>query len=199
MTGVAIMGLHRGGTSAVAGVIHALGFYMGNDLLPPSEHNPKGYFESRKMMELHTAMMGGDVWDPKIDVQPHLDDYEEALASFEKHEPWAVKDPRFCYLLPYLQQYYDQLVVVLRSVEEAAQSLHVRGGHTSLEALKLIEEYESRMYESRNAFPRQVISVHYCELEQWPFTKTQALAGQLGVTFYASAANTIDPALRHWR
>lgn len=199
MTGVAIMGLHRGGTSAVAGVIHALGFYMGDDLLPPSEHNPKGYFESYKMMKLHTAMMGGDTWNPEIDVEPYLDDYEHAIDSLNEHQNWAVKDPRLCYLWPYLNPFYDFLIVVIRSKEDAGASLFSRGGHTSRETTELTSAYAKKLYVSARNFTGDKRYVHYDALMVNPAFEISLLTEWLDVEYTEAALAAIDPTLRHWR
>lgn len=199
MTGVAIMGLHRGGTSAVAGVLHALGFYMGDDLLPPSEHNPKGYFESYKMMKLHTAMMGEDVWNPHIDVAPHLRAYEDAIVHLKTRENWAVKDPRFCYLWPHICGFYDVLVVVIRSTAHAAASLHARGGHTEKEATKLSVAYAEKLFKASHNFPGEKHFIHYDALMINPAFEISLLTERLGAEYNDDALAAIDPTLRHWR
>jgi hypothetical protein len=199
MTGVAIMGLHRGGTSAVAGVIHALGFYMGDDLLPPSEHNTRGYFESYRMMKLHTTMMSGDIWNPDIDVAPYLIEYEDTLVSLKTHENWAVKDPRFCYLLPWLCGYYDKLVIVIRSTAHAAASLHARGGHTEREAVKISVAHSRKLFKASRNFPGDKHYIHYDTLMGNPEFEIKLLAHRLGVECNDAAVSFIDPTLRHWR
>lgn len=41
-----ILGSGRSGTSMLAGCLSSAGYFMGDNLMPPNEQNPKGYFES---------------------------------------------------------------------------------------------------------------------------------------------------------
>ena len=43
---VIVLGMHRSGTSALTGLLHRLGFCLGDRLLEASTANEKGYFES---------------------------------------------------------------------------------------------------------------------------------------------------------
>jgi hypothetical protein len=49
MTNLIIVGSARSGTSMVAGTIAQAGFFVGDDLWPPKEGNPLGYFEDREI------------------------------------------------------------------------------------------------------------------------------------------------------
>jgi len=197
MNGVAIVGTHRGGTSAVAGVVHALGFYMGDDLLPPSKHNPRGYFESYRIMQLHTAMMGGDIWYPSIDVEPYLEEYENVVGDLGAHGRWAVKDPRFCYLLPYLSQFYESAIIVIRSTVHSAESLFVRGGHTRDETVELQAEHAIEMFRSAREFPGDTFYLHYDSLVSNTEHIVEKLAEWLEVSLSREAIDAVDPSLRH--
>jgi hypothetical protein len=44
---IILLGMHRSGTSAVAGLIHLMGAYVGDETIymPPTKDNPKGYWE----------------------------------------------------------------------------------------------------------------------------------------------------------
>ena len=45
-TAVLVLGMHRSGTSSVAGALIRLGGAAPLNLMPPTEDNPKGYWES---------------------------------------------------------------------------------------------------------------------------------------------------------
>ncbi|MCP5043045.1 MAG: sulfotransferase family protein, partial [bacterium] len=44
---IVVAGMHRSGTSALAGVLHRPGAELPATPLPPNENNPDGYAESR--------------------------------------------------------------------------------------------------------------------------------------------------------
>jgi len=154
--GVLVLGMHRGGTSAVAGVLHHLGVFMGNDLLPANEHNPKGYFEDRKFMEMHDRLIG-DWRDPRLVLDDGLLDKYAALIEkhVAGHEVWGLKDPRLCFALPAFFKAWDglgrsrdnlRLVRVYRDPWAAAESLCKRGGHSKAEAFVISLGYLFAMF-----------------------------------------------------
>ena len=59
-----VLGMHRSGTSALARVISLLGATLPNRLMPASVANPRGYFESVRLFELHEEIMrsAGTSW-----------------------------------------------------------------------------------------------------------------------------------------
>lgn len=121
---VVVLGSGRSGTSLVAGALARSGFFMGEQLLDADKHNPKGYFEDKRINALNERILSnvvprrppiiGDLlfrhrpaafqrWlavvPPERKVGPRPDlraEMEELL----KKEPFCVKDPRFCYTLP---------------------------------------------------------------------------------------------------
>lgn len=102
-----IAGMHRSGTSAVAGELAAAGVNPGANLLPANEHNPKGYFEDQRVLAINDKVLAsvGSIWsDPAplatswqttqaaLDATAELADY---LASALPHDGvHLVKDPR---------------------------------------------------------------------------------------------------------
>ena len=56
---VIIAGMHRSGTSAMAGALAKLGMEVGTDseMLVPTEDNPAGYFENRRIIECNEAIL----------------------------------------------------------------------------------------------------------------------------------------------
>lgn len=71
-TCIIVAGMHRSGTSVVAGCVNAAGVAVGAPLLPPADDNPKGFFEHLDVVNLHDAFLGelGLLWsDPIVEVQ----------------------------------------------------------------------------------------------------------------------------------
>lgn len=112
-TAILIVGMHRSGTSALAGVLGKLGIPLGDRLLEPADDNPKGYWEHQDVVAVHERLLAhlGSRWD---DVRALPDGWlasepaRNAAAALEEiiekelsgRFVWAVKDPRLCRLLP---------------------------------------------------------------------------------------------------
>lgn len=108
---VVVFGMHRSGTSAVAGMLHALGVDMGHVFLEPDSGNPRGYWEDMDMLALNVALLrvaGGNWVDPPLG--RHIEMAYQHLAgqmgrlmlAKVKHangQPWGWKDPRNCLTL----------------------------------------------------------------------------------------------------
>ena len=56
---IILLGMHRSGTSAVAGLIHQMGAYVGDETIcmPPNEGNPKGYWERMDVYRLNDRFL----------------------------------------------------------------------------------------------------------------------------------------------
>lgn len=104
-------------------MLHAAGYYMGDELLPPTPSNPKGYFEDRAVNDLNEDLLVqllplkppglwgrfypwrlsyGHRWlaavklTATIGVTPEI---EARMQSLTARRPFCFKDPRFCYTL----------------------------------------------------------------------------------------------------
>ncbi|MBA7514663.1 hypothetical protein ES705_06696 [subsurface metagenome] len=66
---ILVLGMHRTGTSAMAGVLKILGIDFGTDLMGGNKENIKGYFEQNKIVEINDKILHelGSSWD---DVKP---------------------------------------------------------------------------------------------------------------------------------
>jgi hypothetical protein len=62
---IIVLGMHRSGTSSVAGVLTKLGGVAPGTLFPPDSGNARGYFESAHFMHLHDELLAsaGSCWD----------------------------------------------------------------------------------------------------------------------------------------
>ncbi|PWE18700.1 hypothetical protein DDZ18_03660 [Marinicauda salina] len=151
-----VLGMHRSGTSAWTGVLERLGAAGPRTPLPPNEANPKGYAESRQLMQLHERMLAesGSSWDDWSTFNPDWgksqagQSYGEQIRALVDSEYGgsdviAVKDPRICRFAKYWIEEverggYDVRVLhVLRNPLEVAQSLQARDGMEILRGLLL--------------------------------------------------------------
>jgi hypothetical protein len=146
MQALFVLGVHRSGTSALAGGLHLLGVNLGDNLqtagLPPSN---SAAFINRDIVLVHDMLFRelGCRWD-MVGILP--DGWIESEAALEAARklthileqqllgkgPWAVVDPRLCRLMPLWfkvlepLQIEPRLVHLVRHPYEVARSLNGR-------------------------------------------------------------------------
>jgi len=142
---ICVLGMHRGGTSAVTGVLHELGAFLGptGHLMARREDNPAGFYEHQLLTDLNDELLQalGGSWhapprlDPGWERAPLLDDIR-VRARQRLHEDfadaplWAWKDPRTSVTLPFWRPLLPetQFVVCVRNPLNVARSLLARDG-----------------------------------------------------------------------
>ena len=143
---VVVLGMHRSGTSLVAGCLQRLGVDFGPRLMPPNADNPRGYFEHNDVVNLHDRVLLAlnRSWD---ETAPFPDGWwqDERLKSHHAEmlgilrrdfptAPWGLKDPRLCRLLPWWETLWPEtdsrplFILVRRRPAEVAASLARREG-----------------------------------------------------------------------
>jgi hypothetical protein len=142
-----VLGMHRSGTSSMAGAMVRLGAAAPLNLLPPADDNPRGFWESSVLVTLNDQILaaGGSRWedwrqfDPaRIDAAAAFalkDQAKSALAGeFGDARLVVIKDPRMCRLMPFWSSVLREAnwsarpVLHLRSPLEVALSLNRRDG-----------------------------------------------------------------------
>ena len=119
---VLVLGMHRSGTSMLAGILDCLGCKGPRTRPDPSDGNPKGYFESRPIFQLNDEILeaAGTRWD---DWQPMREGWflssrfnefrergAELIASeYDGASLIYLKDPRMCRLLPLWQTVFADM------------------------------------------------------------------------------------------
>ena len=198
-TGVAILGMHRGGTSAIAKIVHDLGVFMGDELLPPSEHNKLGYFEDKTIVEFHNTVIGGNWAAPALSrTYRYVDSYKQTLQPFMEHEVWGIKDPRLCYCVPLLMRVVPdtKLITVYRDPVNAARSLAKREDMPYDLAFAISTVYLSRMIE--NTIGKDVLAIRYIDAITHPVWAARTVASFIGVEVTDAARVAVDSSLAHW-
>ena len=151
---LAVLGMHRSGTSATTSLLPALGVGLGDDLIPggPGE-NPLGYFEDRWAHEVSEDLLAvlGRRWDSldllpqgAWDTGPVRTAVLETSAALSRRlvggQSWGFKNPRTARLLPFWQQCFARAeadaryLVVLRNPISVATSLAARDGFAPVKA-----------------------------------------------------------------
>lgn len=202
---VLVIGSHRAGTSATAGALAtAFGVDFGSVLMPPSDRNPKGYFEDLEAVALHDHLLRlkGKSWDdPPLGC---LVGGEEAAQAILRRlraggsPVLGLKDPRATFFVHGWQEACRReaigfaVLAASRNPYAAAASLVERDGFSRGMALGLSQRYDALAREAAELaefgavlkFPHDLAQV-----EQW-----RRVESQLGIAF----PRTDWPALRRW-
>ena len=108
---VIITGMHRSGTSLLAGLLHRAGLHVGDRLLRPRPANPQGYFEDFDFVEFHEDLLrslGTTIFlSRRPSRKAEEDQVRQArdLIDARRDRPaWGWKDPRTSLFLDF---WYD--------------------------------------------------------------------------------------------
>lgn len=155
-TAFVILGMHRSGTSSVAGALAHIGATAPRTLMAPKPENPRGFWESEAIMELNDEILGlcGSSWhdwrrlnpaslsgDAGLDIRRRTADMLEA--EFGDAETIVLKDPRICRFYGFWKEAlvnsgYEPLVISpIRSPAEVAASLAARNAASEVQGLRL--------------------------------------------------------------
>lgn len=136
-----VLGMHRSGTSALAGALVADGWEVPGNSLPPTDDNPEGYFESREVIQINNALLAefGQNWSS---TRPLPHDWAQAprvnllreqarvfLEGTLHSTKLVIKDPRLCRTFPFWQDVLRDLgfrieaVIVIRDPHAVSASL----------------------------------------------------------------------------
>lgn len=144
---VVVLGMHRSGTSALAGIVAALGAGTPARLMPPAPFNPRGYWEPVAIVKVHDEILRAleiewSTWrsvpaawfrsDAAARYRAVLSDL--VLSEYDASPLFVMKDPRLCRLLPLWHRVFAGLgiapafLITLRHPLAVAASLERREG-----------------------------------------------------------------------
>lgn len=195
--------MHRSGTSAVTRVLGYLGAGLPATLLPPSEFNEPGYWESSVLMALHDDLLASfnsawddfsalpDDWDETGKERDFRRRFIEALESeFGEEDLFVLKDPRIVRFIPFWLRMLSEIeveplfIVPYRDPFAVAASLENRGtlavSHALLLWLRHVVEAEIGTRDQRRAI------VSYDRLLADWRQQVEAMARDLGLEWPAS-------------
>ena len=216
--GVFVLGMHRSGTSAATRLVNLLGVptCVEEDLLPGTDDNPRGYWESASLTASNDRILATFESDwscppklaPRWEEDPALTGLRaEAPALFARVLPavsWVWKDPRNCVTLRFWTGALDVepvVVLVHRNPLEIAASLDARDGLGQLYSLALWERYLRSCLTAISGLPSLVTT--YDEILADPAAWCQGAREFLGAAGIATgepepkALEYVDPRLRH--
>lgn len=213
---IAVLGMHRSGTSMVAHLLSLCGLDLGpaESLVPATADNTDGHWEHVEFVRLNDELLaaaGGDWQHPPTKTPDWAGDPAFApmrakasrlIRSFSGRDLWGWKDPRTSLTLGFWQSLLPDLgeVVCVRNPLEVACSLRHRGGSGYAYGLDLWANYAVAL--ERSARPGRVVT-HYESYFRDPVAELRRVLGALGLTVdpeaLARCRETVKPSLRHGR
>ena len=123
MNNCLVLGSGRSGTSMMGGILNDAGYFMGDDLYPGRDSNPKGFFENAEINEINEKILEhydskvaklkrflfkkstieapsyGQRWLSSISIKTKVNfinsELSERIENAVKQQPFGYKDPRF--------------------------------------------------------------------------------------------------------
>jgi hypothetical protein len=217
---VCVTGMHRSGTSFIAGALRFLGVSLGDPtrLLKPGPDNPLGYFEVAALMQLDDEVLAhcGGAWDqppvldPGWELDRALDPFRVRAAEIlettfgpaaDRAPVIAWKDPRLSLVLPFWRSVTPvaATVVVVRDPAEVVASLGAR--KYAVEPAQAASLWLRYVYAAVANDPDCLVVRHSDIFEDLPATIAR-LADHLGLPEPGSDAEEavrahLDTGLRH--
>ncbi|MGX5386316.1 sulfotransferase family protein [Bacillus thuringiensis] len=185
-----ILALHRSGSSAVAGVLDLLGVDMGDNLLPATPANPKGFFENIDVVLLNDKILErlsmtwyaprlrreiltskSQLTESKLLLEKHIN-----LFRKEKKSIWGLKDPRMLLTLDVWKSYLEEFskvtyIFVNRPLEESVKSLSYRDNINLNQATKILNIYYKNLIYYRTELlgqKKDIIDINFKNLLEEP-------------------------------
>jgi len=150
-TALVVLGMHRSGTSSVAGALVQVGGKAPKTLMPPADQNPRGFFESLPVTQLNDVLMAErgvswSDWRPRsFGIGPSADQRIVDLigVEFGGSDGIVLKDPRLCRIFLEWRlalaaaDYTPRIVMPIRNPSEVAASLGQRDNFSRSYGLRL--------------------------------------------------------------
>lgn len=193
-----ILGSGRSGTSLAAGVLHKAGYFMGEQINPPNETNPKGQFEDREVNSINEEILAqvtsrrpsnflggiffktrpvfGQRWLSRVSLEasipssPHLEKRIEALVE---HEPYCFKDPRFSYTLSLWRSFLKNPVFVCVFRHPGITAASILNQMKKVPHLKNFALNKRQAFQMWNLMYSHILKIHYPAGGNWVFLHYQ--------------------------
>ena len=210
-----IIGMHRSGTSATAGMLHKGGLCLGKDLMEPDWINPAGYFEDAKVIAINSELYHyykAGLWYPPLmydDEGQFAVTFQQFIDYYKDVDVVAFKNPRFCATFPIWHKYFTEngikteIMFVMRPPEQIVQSLCRTRNMANIVAktivnhhVGLIDDIEDNYFISNPIiFP---FNVDYQELIAMPYDIYQAIIDSYEINLDPNGYKHIDRSLKHF-
>jgi len=192
-----VAGMHRSGTSCVAGLLHSAGLFLGDRLLAADPTNPCGHFEDLDFLDYHRSLLrahgftdDGFIVDHRIDPPGRFRRQAAALVAARRAllRPWGWKDPRTLLLLPFWQELVPdaRFLFVFRPPWDVIDSLYRRGdplfARNPSFAVRLWLDSNTRIRDFARAHPDSVLVRELSQIVRDPDGLCDAVRNELNVT-----------------
>lgn len=154
---IAVLGMHRSGTSCVTGCLQNYGLYLGEHSTW-NRHNTRGNRENQTIVDLNDAVLtssGGNWLEPPDKVvwqTEHLQEARRILATYSDQPLFGFKDPRTLLTIDGWRSVLQQrlsYVGVYRNPNAVANSLVTRDHMETGRALQCWQHYNQRLLSVR--------------------------------------------------
>ncbi len=219
---IAVLGMHRSGTSTMARALMVLGVELGNNLMPAlAGNNSKGFWEDMDVARFNEDLLShlGAKWDS---LNPIFGDRlsEESVNRFRQRalellqkkmldiDWFGMKDPRVARLLPFWKGVFSDLgldvryVLVIRNPLGVAASLANRDGFAKEKSLYLWLQHTIASVLETTGLPRAVLD--FDRLMAAPRGELSRVASDLGIIdrivepeLVAFCSDFLEDSLRH--
>ncbi len=201
---VLILGMHRSGTSSLAGCLQDCGLHLG-EVSEKNPCNPKGNRESPWVMRLNNSVLlqSGGKWDNPPEkifwTQDLALERDDLVAFFNKSgaRHWGFKDPRTLLTLPFWEEGISRVSFVgtFRHPVAVAKSLNTRNRMPIEHALALWRRYNQELLSLWEKKPFPVVS--FDEPRDDYMAAIDRAATALGLTTPRSHPVFFEEQLRH--
>lgn len=202
---VLILGMHRSGTSCLAGLLEECGLHLG-EVRRRSAHNARGNRENPQVMQLNEALLAanGARWDapPEGRIRWNADlarRRDALLGGYPQGRRFGIKDPRLLFCLPFWAEALGpvRLVATVRHPRAVARSLAVRSGMPAARAIALWRAYNAQLLKLARDRARDLTLVTFDAGEAAYLAAVTRLSGALGLAPPAEGLRFFDAGLRH--
>ena len=197
-TCIIVLGMHRSGTSSLAGILNVSGIFMGKELLKESSDNPKGFFENKKITLFNESLLSqiGTSWHDiyPIEINQILgkeDLKKRATAILDEDygdkDIFGIKDPRMCILFPFWKEVLEEMGVkikvlfIYRNPLEVAYSLLYRDCFSFGKGILLWAKYNLYGEYYTRGCDREFIL--FDDLLNHPFDEMRKIQERMGLSF----------------
>src|SRR4030095_13582089 len=190
---ILVLGMHRSGTSMVAGLLNTMGAYFGPEGIEMPVHptNSKGFWERPDVRQANDRLLqaSGADWDrggsfsiekiPEEELKRVQKTIRSIVLELDAHRPWFVKEPRLCLLFPVWRPLLELPVCIhiYRHPLEVALSLRERNQLSVPLGLALWERYTLAAFGATAGLSR--VLVPHAKLLEFPVKTLLWLAAPL--------------------
>jgi len=200
---ILVIGMHRSGTSLLAGILRILGVSLGEEkrLMHAQQNvNAKGFWEHKEIGAIHEELLAilGSYWSSIAPLpeewwnDKRILPYRQRLLNIVRDEflgnsLWGMKDPRVCRLLPLWRSIFEEIgyspkcIIISRHPYEVASSLAKRDGLSPTYSLVLWLIHVLELEEYSRGFKRSWVTYEALNTD-WEHTVLK-VSGDIEVTW----------------